>query len=198
VAGIKRNIEAALNAIPPTWWLYNKVFRRYFRIDRLRRRSNAFLQALFKEKEFGLVLNLGCGTDSDLEGGRYSDYIRAKRVFRVDVSPDLPNLDAVAGAENLPYPADYFDLVFMNWAFHHTDMDRSWPEIKRVLKPGGALLISFGGVQRDDVLRIRERLAGDLEITQSMESDYRVTGETRYGVSLFGRLLARAKPPCRP
>jgi SAM-dependent methyltransferase len=189
---IKQCIRKMIEATPPTCWLYNKVFRRYYRNDRLRRRSNAFLRALFKEKEFGLVLNLGCGTDSDFEGGHYSAYIRATRVFRVDVNPHLPNLDAVAGAEHLPYATDYFDLVFMNWAFHHTNMDRSWPEIKRVLKPGGAVLISFSGEQHDDLFSIRNRVAPDIEIMRSMESDYRVYGEVRHGMVLFGLLRTEA------
>ncbi len=40
-------------------------------------------------------------------------------------------------AEELDFPDATFDLVFGNSIIHHLDLDKSYSEIKRVLKPGG-------------------------------------------------------------
>ena len=45
-------------------------------------------------------------------------------------------------AENLPYPDNYFDIVYSNGVIHHTpDTEKALEEIWRVLKPGGEAVI---------------------------------------------------------
>lgn len=47
-----------------------------------------------------------------------------------------------ADAENLPFPADGFDIVYSNGVLHHSvDTERCIAEIYRVLKPGGTAVI---------------------------------------------------------
>jgi demethylmenaquinone methyltransferase/2-methoxy-6-polyprenyl-1,4-benzoquinol methylase len=53
------------------------------------------------------------------------------------------NIPAIqASAEALPVPADYFDFVSMGYALRHVaDLTHTFTEFRRVLKPGGTLLI---------------------------------------------------------
>lgn len=54
----------------------------------------------------------------------------------------LPELPLVrADGNTLPFADDSFDLVTYAQAFHWTDPDRSVPEARRVLRPGGALAL---------------------------------------------------------
>ncbi|MDH5633150.1 MAG: class I SAM-dependent methyltransferase [Gammaproteobacteria bacterium] len=47
-----------------------------------------------------------------------------------------------AGAESLPFPSDYFDLVSMGYALRHVDdLKNTFAEYARVTRPGGRLLI---------------------------------------------------------
>ena len=59
---------------------------------------------------------------------------------------DLPNVEfRMAGAENIPYPDDHFDVAFMFKSLHHVPlelMDKAMSELGRVLKPGGYAYIS--------------------------------------------------------
>lgn len=49
---------------------------------------------------------------------------------------------ARAKAERLPFPDDYFDLLNMGYALRHvSDLVTAFREYKRVLKPGGTVLI---------------------------------------------------------
>lgn len=47
------------------------------------------------------------------------------------------------GAENMPFPNQYFDKVVASASFHHfLDQDRGLDEMKRVLKPNGRIVIA--------------------------------------------------------
>lgn len=47
-----------------------------------------------------------------------------------------------ADAENLPFPDDYFDIVYSNGVLHHSlDTERCIEEVFRVLRPGGTTVI---------------------------------------------------------
>jgi SAM-dependent methyltransferase len=90
------------------------------------------------------VLDIGCGT------GCYTrPFARRTRasVIGLDVTVSLlckarraapGNLRFAAGdASELPFPAESFDAVVGNAVLHHLPLDRSVPELIRVLKPGG-------------------------------------------------------------
>jgi ubiquinone/menaquinone biosynthesis C-methylase UbiE len=57
-------------------------------------------------------------------------------------------------AEELPYPDNFFDYVVSTGAFHHFfDQERVVKEMRRVVKPGGQVIISdakapFGWLDR--------------------------------------------------
>jgi ubiquinone/menaquinone biosynthesis C-methylase UbiE len=62
---------------------------------------------------------------------------------------DLPDVrTSVAPAEEIPLPDQSVDVVVCAQAFHWFDHDRAFPEIARVLKPGGRLALVWN--QRDE------------------------------------------------
>lgn len=73
---------------------------------------------------------------------------RVRKVTGIDVEPspawrDEPGLTFMVGdAETLPFADSSFDLVHSKDSLHHMDApDRALAEYRRVLKPGGSVLI---------------------------------------------------------
>jgi len=64
-----------------------------------------------------------------------------------------PGAVARTAAEALPFPDDCFDAVVANHMLYHTDTDRSLPELRRVLLPGGRLVATTNGEANLDALR---------------------------------------------
>jgi len=57
---------------------------------------------------------------------------------------ELPGEFVVGSAEDLPFPSDAFDAVCSMGVLHHTpDTAGAVAEVKRVLKPGGRLIVMF-------------------------------------------------------
>ncbi len=88
-----------------------------------------------------------------------------KTVIGVDVTPEMleeaDRLQAgngvanvefrLAGAEDLPFDCETFDIVTCRRAAHHFgDVRRALAEMRRVLKPGGRLVIDDRSVPEDD------------------------------------------------
>jgi len=97
------------------------------------------------------LLDVGCGN------GAYTTVLgrRFDEVHAVDVEPDRieqfrqqvagePKFSVSVGtAESLPFPDDHFDVVSAIEVIEHiVDLDRALDEIRRVLRPGGAFLVS--------------------------------------------------------
>lgn len=91
------------------------------------------------------VLDLAAGT------GKVSEGLRALDVEVTAVEPDaqmleqltraLPEVTPLLGtAEQIPLPDESVDAVFAGQAFHWFDLDRAYPEMARVLKPGGVVV----------------------------------------------------------
>lgn len=97
------------------------------------------------------ILEIGCGLGTDL-----LQFARqGALVTGVDLSPQslqlaqqrfelegLPGTFVVADAENLPFPAASFDVVYSFGVLHHTPhIEQAIAEIHRVLVPGGELIL---------------------------------------------------------
>jgi len=113
-------------------------------ISTLRIKSNQWLHTLLKDKHFDTVLNLGCGTDEDKQGGYYFEYFSHRKMVFVDIKKTRITT-CVADAAMLPFQNGVFDFVFCNWLLYK---DYPYPppvldEIKRVIKPKGKVMISY-------------------------------------------------------
>ncbi len=99
------------------------------------------------------VLEVGCGRGG---GASYmARYLRPRRVAAVDLNAtairfdqgfykDQENLEFLtADAQDLPFPVGSFDAVVnVESSHHYPDMRRFLREVKRVLRPGGHLLMA--------------------------------------------------------
>ena len=83
---------------------------------------------------------------------------RGARVFAVDIGEQMlrrlrtrtPGQPAVLGTANaLPFADASADLVCAAQAWHWVDVDRAGPEVRRVLRPGGALAVWWNNVTAD-------------------------------------------------
>ncbi len=90
------------------------------------------------------VLDLAAGT------GKLTGTLVALGLPVTAVEPDpmmlaelrrqLPEVESLPGtAEAIPLPDDSVDAVFVGQALHWFDTDRAFPEIARILRPGGVL-----------------------------------------------------------
>ena len=103
---------------------------------------------------FGDALEIGAGTGyftlhllqaglierataTDISPGMIAALERNARTLGLDVAT------AVAGAEELPFPDESFDLVCGHAILHHIpDLERAFAEFHRVLRPGGVVLFA--------------------------------------------------------
>ena len=84
-----------------------------------------------------------CGTGSGQAATSLGPYFQ--QVEATDVSPEqISHAHMTQGvtytvqpAEATTFPADYFSLVTVAQALHWFDLEKFWPEVQRVLKPGG-------------------------------------------------------------
>ncbi|NLX10451.1 MAG: class I SAM-dependent methyltransferase [Chloroflexi bacterium] len=97
------------------------------------------------------VLDLGCGRGGVLEqlGAAVDRPLGLDPDFRSLAEHRLPDLPrAVAAADALPLPPASVDLVLASWVLEHLpDPARSFREIARVLRPGGAFLFLTPGAR---------------------------------------------------
>lgn len=115
---------------------------------RFQRKSESVLN-LIKDTKNPQILELGCGT------GILSNYLLKKNtrlnIVGLDISPAAIAIAngklkkyknarfEVGDVLRLNYPDNYFDAVIGNSILHHVPMDVVCAQIKRVLKPGGAI-----------------------------------------------------------
>jgi SAM-dependent methyltransferase len=119
-----------------------------------------------------VVLNVGAGRHV------YRDYFRCP-VRTADRSPDV-GCDAVFPVEAIPYPDASVDGILFNGVFERVDDPmQAMRELRRVLKPTGALLFGAAGLDFDwRVDRDRWRLSpGGF---QHVLSAFRVLEEQRF------------------
>lgn len=105
----------------------------------------AIVRALRGPEPFSRTLDLACGTGQSSRAAQ----ALSDRVFGVDRSGamllqagEVPGLLRVQGlAEALPFARDQFDLVTVALALHWMESDRALTQIRRVLQPGGWLVV---------------------------------------------------------
>ncbi|MDY6795320.1 MAG: class I SAM-dependent methyltransferase [Actinomycetota bacterium] len=104
--------------------------------------------------EFGRVLEIGCGTGYAMLNLSLAGVL--EEAWGCDISQGMldvceDNAEKLgmkvhlqqADVENLPYEDEFFDLVIGHAVLHHLpDLDASFREIYRVLKPGGKCVVA--------------------------------------------------------
>ena len=141
-------------------------------------------EGAFRERQLDLahvtvgesVLDVGCGTGT-LAIAAARRVGETGSVTGVDPSPELlaragkkarrahmPVTFETAGGESLPFPDASFDVVLSSLVFHHLPhaaLRSSALEMRRVLKPGGRLLVVDIGGPQDDGKRTMHAPHGD-------------------------------------
>jgi ubiquinone/menaquinone biosynthesis C-methylase UbiE len=129
----------------------------YVRAQRMWAERNFRFFAPYVELRDKVVLDAGCGP-----GGKTGFYasMGCKRIIGVDIDPERIRLAKasthaeqhasmefmVANLAQLPFHNDHFDIIFLNDVFEHVDrpiLEKVLQELKRVLKPGGAICMEF-------------------------------------------------------
>ena len=116
------------------------------------------------------ILDIGCAC------GEASVYFakQGAHVTATDLSKGMVNLaqrvaefhnvhlETVAcSADDLPFDDDTFDIVYVANVMHHVDIEKTLPDIKRVLKPGGKF-ISWDPVKYNPAINLYRKLATDV------------------------------------
>jgi SAM-dependent methyltransferase len=90
--------------------------------------------------------------------------------MRAQLASVLPEVEVVDGtAEALPFDDEAVDAVTVGQAFHWFDAPTALKEIRRVLKPGGALVLTWNTRDRS---RDWVRAFGDLLVDGDLERPY--------------------------
>lgn len=103
-------------------------------------------------KPSGRVLDLGCGPGRVIDC--YADVFPKAKLFGCDIDPeaiewaantlsDRAKFDVNPAGGRLPYPDEYFDIIYSISIFTHLPENIQFPllkEIRRIMKPGGYLI----------------------------------------------------------
>ena len=177
----------------------------------------------FREKLVGLahlasgetILDVGCGTGT-LAIAATRHVGRAGRVWGIDASAEMiaratrkarkSGVDVTflkACAETLPFPDAQFDVVLSTVTLHHlsrSTRQRATREIRRVLKPGGrVLIVDFGSSEpRTHGIAGRFHRHGHVDEADvvAMLQDAGLTARQRGEVGLFDLNFVLATAPC--
>ncbi len=111
-------------------------------------RNKEYEKAIYSNVEGLRVLEYGCGSGShSLEIARRGGVVTGIDISEVGIrqatekaaEAGVTGVDyLVMDAMNMDFPDNTFDLVIGEGILHHLDLDKSYEEISRVLKPGGS------------------------------------------------------------
>lgn len=127
---------------------FSRAANQYDCAARLQRYAGEKLLQLYPIKESAnIILDAGCGT------GYFSRKIATSQnhVIALDLSSEMLNLARqnksaqsylIGDIERLPFPSQYFDLIYSNLALQWCDLSSALRELYRVVRPGGCVLFS--------------------------------------------------------
>jgi ubiquinone/menaquinone biosynthesis C-methylase UbiE len=145
------------------------------------------------------LLDVGCGTGSNLEAfSRFAD------ATGIDMSTEALGFChkrgvervALSAVERLPFADGAFDIVTAMDMLEHTDDDlAALAELRRVLKPGGLLLVTvpaygFLWSEHDEALKHRRRYTAHELRNKMTVTDFRIERTSYFITLLFFPILA--------
>jgi ubiquinone/menaquinone biosynthesis C-methylase UbiE len=150
---------------------WSKVAQKYDQVVDLQigsRTRSMVRERLDKEGRLGNLAEFGCGT------GFYTEVLagKANNVVATDLSPGMLALarDQIKAAnvtfqtedgQKTSFRDGVFDTTFMSLVLHFTEPDKTLAEMRRILKPGGTLIVSNldpGALNGLDRLRCQIRI----------------------------------------
>ena len=151
--------------------------RRFYSISR---KSNEYLARLYSDNVKGkLALNYCCGT-----GVVSVPLAKAgAQVFGIDISPGSVAAakatveeaglgdsceHMVMDAENMDFPDSHFDIIVCSGVLHHLDLTKAFPELCRVLKPGGRIICSEP-LKFNPLIQLYRRLTPDIRTSWEID-----------------------------
>ena len=176
-------------------------------------RTLALLRPWMEGADLGSVLDVGCGTAALLPrlaawGARFDSYTgldlapEMLRMARAKAGDETSAAFVAGSAEALPFRAGAFDTAVSASAMHYWDApDAALAEIRRVLRPGGRLLLLDW--QRDPwPMRLADlgmriarvpyaRTYSRAEAVELLDgAGFRIVGEARGSAGSFWRVMA--------
>jgi SAM-dependent methyltransferase len=161
-----------------------------------RRRLVATMIRAFGIPPTAQVLDVGCGTGSNLRllvelgFGDVTGLDRSEDAVRWCREKQLPPVER-GDLCALPFPEDHFDLVLATDVLEHVDEpDAGVAELRRVLRPGGTLIVtvpafeSLWGLQ-DDVAHHKRRYRRDELVVQLRAGGFSVARSFYFNFLLF-------------
>ncbi len=110
-------------------------------------RNDRYHEIIYQDIAGKRVLEYGCGTGShSKEIARRGGTVTGIDISQVgiDMATETAQKEGISGAdylvmdcENMTFPDETFDLVIGEGILHHLNLERSYSEISRVLRPGG-------------------------------------------------------------
>ena len=131
---------------------WSKVAQKYDQVVDLQigpKTRSLLRERVAKEGRLGNLAEFGCGT------GFYTQVLagKADSVVATDISPGMLALAReqikaanvtlqIEDSQKTSFPDGVFDTTFMSLVIHFTEPDKTLAEMRRILKPGGTLIIS--------------------------------------------------------
>ena len=131
---------------------WSKVAQNYDRVVDLQigpKTRSMVRERVAQEGRVGNLVEFGCGT------GFYTQVLadKADRVVATDLSPGMLTLaqDQINAAhvtfqvedcQKTSLPDENFDTAFISLVIHFTEPDKTLAEMRRILKPGGTLIVA--------------------------------------------------------
>jgi ubiquinone/menaquinone biosynthesis C-methylase UbiE len=142
-----------------------------------------------KEGRLGALVEFGCGT------GFYTSVLaeKADAVTATDLSPGMlvlardrtaaPNVTfRVEDCQKTSFPDAAFDTAFMSLVVHFTEPDATLAEMRRILRPGGTLIILNLDMPS---LRGLDRIRSLARVVYRGTTGYRMKPPKRFGANVM-------------
>jgi len=167
---------------------WSRVAEKYDRVVDLQiggKTRSMLRERVAREGHLGRVVELGCGT------GFFTNELarKSEAVLATDISPGMLELaKRRVKAANVTFqaedcqrtslPGGTFDAAFISLVLHFTEPGRTVVEMRRILRPGGTLIIANLDPQ---ALRGLSRLRSQIRVLYQGLVGYRVRPSTRLG-----------------